>query len=169
MQQTLSIANAVRRVFSALAFVWLAQFGIALWFMIGQGYDRATADLVPIAGLGMVPVFAWLLRSGLPNLAGSKAKRIGMAMLYAVALYLIGLIVPAQAVLHGFPFTSPFDELWWLLGSATAVTATILAYTKGWARAAKAGSKGLVMGVLILLGSGVSVPLWRVFVFSFFG
>jgi hypothetical protein len=169
MQPTPSIANVARRILSSLVLVWMAQFGIAIWFMIGQGYDRATADLIPIAGMGIVPAFAWLIRAGLPTLEGTTAKRMGKAMIQAATLYLVGVIVPAQAVLRGLSFSSPFDELWWLLGLSSGMLAAYLAFTKGLSHSSQAGSRCLVISALIILGSGASVLLWRAFVFSFFG
>lgn len=169
MQSSFSISNALVRLGSALAIVWLGQFGIVLWFMIGQGYDRATADLIPIVGLAMLPIIAWLLRSGLPELKGPRSRRMGRAMLQAAILYAMGLIVPAQVILHGIPFSSPFDELWWMLGSATTVLAAMLIWRKGYLDGSARSARGVGFALLLLLGSALSLPGWRVFVFGFFG
>lgn len=169
VKQSRSISNALGRGVSALVLVWVAQFGVVLWFMIGQGYDRATANLVPWVGLAMLPLWAWLLRIGLPDVAGGRIVRAARALGHAAALYIAGLIVPAQVILHGFSLSSPFDELWWVLGSATVILAVGLAWSKSFSRRSMAGPRGVPIGLLIVLGSGASVPLWRAFIFSFFG
>lgn len=169
VKQSRSISNALGRGVSALVLVWVAQFGVVLWFMIGQGYDRATAIMVPWAGLAMLPMWAWLLRIGLPDVAGGSIVRAVRALGHAAALYIAGLIVPAQVTLRGFSLSSPFDELWWVLGSATVILAVGLAWSKGFSRRSMAGPRGVPIGLLIVLGSGASVPLWRALIFSFFG
>jgi len=151
------------RLLSSLLIVWLSQFGIAVWFMVGQGYDRATAGLVPWVGVVLLPLIAWLMRVGMRAQKDPWARKAGKALVQAAGLYAMGLIVPALVILNLLDLSSPFDELWWMMGCATAILAAILYRLKS------PEPKSALFGVLLLLGSVASIPGWRAFVLSFFG
>ncbi len=162
MRETSTISNRAGRLFSGLAIVWLSQFGIILWFMIGQGYDRATAGLVPLGGLALIPLVAWAVRAGLPALEDSTIKRLGMAHGQALALYVFGILVPAWIILRLLALPSPFLELWWMVGASTVILGSLVYYwkTPTYQRA--------FFALFFLVGCVASLPGWRLLIFSFF-
>lgn len=151
----------VRRVLTGALLVVLCQFGITVWFMIGQGYDRATANLVPVIAALLIPVLALLMKSG-TNVTAGTWVRYRTSLLGTVLLYGIGVLMPAAFVLHVHAFSSPFDELWWILGGSTVLgSAIVLAW------------KGLVPGLWLGWASFLLIVAGGVFglrqvVFSFF-
>lgn len=150
------------RLATALLLIWTLQFGIVLWFMIGQGYDRATATQIPWAGVLLLPIFGLLVRSGLPRVDGSRVKKVGIALVQAAGLYLGGVLVPGWVILHGLLLTSPFDELWWMLGASTILIWGLLVMLKS------PKDRRTLYAVLLFLGSAAALPGWRLFVLAFF-
>lgn len=155
---TSSIASRVLRAIVLLA---LLQFGVLVWFLIGQGYDRATANLIPQAGVLAVPLLACLLISGTRS-ESSWWVRYRSAVLRMAIVYAVGILVPGWVILHLVPFTSPFDELWWILGSVTVVSGGLAGWWAGivWA--------GWIPLVLMASGALASALGWRALLFSFF-
>ena len=149
------------RVLSTVVLSVLLQFGVLAWFLVGQGYDRATANLIPQAGVLAVPLLALLLMTG-TSASSPGAARYRKAVLRMAILYVLGVLVPGLAILHLVPFTSPFDELWWIMGSVTVVCGGLAAW---WAGLFRAGWIPSVLLAVILLASAFG---WRAFLFSFF-
>jgi len=151
-----------RRLVSAFTLVLLFQFGTAVWFMVGQGYDRATAGLVPWGGLLALPLVALLIRAGMPRGPGTRWGRLGRAMLAAAGLYVLAVLGPAWIILSLLDLGSPFSEFWWILGISSPALILMLTLLK-----TPAGRQWL-FGALLAGGGGVGILLVRAFVFSFF-
>ena len=152
----------VRSLFTAILLLWMLQLGIMAWFMVGQGYDRATAALLPRLGLLAIPLMALLIRAGMPRAITTRLARFSKAMLQAGALYAMSLLLPGWIILYLMNLESPFSELWWILGASTAVLVGLLTVLK-----APRSTWWLFAGALA--GSAIAgILLVRTIVFSFF-
>lgn len=152
----------VRSLFTAILLLWILQLGIMAWFMVGQGYDRATAALLPRLGLLALPLMALLIRAGMPRATKTRLARFSQAMLQAAALYAMSLLLPGWIILALMNLESPFSELWWILGASTTVVVSLLTVLKAprsiWWLFAGALAGSAIAGILLV----------RTIVFSFF-
>lgn len=171
MTRTSPSLNLRGRLLPGLLLLWASQFGLALWFMVGQGYDRATAEIVPVIGLGLLPLMALAFsfneafRYAVERVAGGKSSRMAlMPAMMVLFLLLFGLciIAPALVVLRLVQPPGPFDELWLMLGATTVMLGSaihVMTAPKG---------KQAFHALFFLIGAAVGLILIRLFVFSFF-
>jgi len=151
-----------RRVLTAAVLLWIVQLGIMAWFMVGQGYDRSTAAMLPWFGLLLVPVMAVLMRAGMPPWSPSRSIRMARSVAVAGILYLIGVLVPGWIVTTVMHLDSPFTELWSILTMSTALVVLGLVGHK-----APPHLRWHFLAVLILSGAAGWMLVRRI-VFSFF-
>jgi len=163
--------NLRGRLFPGLLLLWTSQFGLALWFMVGQGFDRSTAEIVPVMGIGLLPLMALAFsfneafRCAVERVAGKKSSRMAlMPAMMVLFLLLFGLTIlaPALVVLGLLQPPGPFEELWLMLGATTVLLGTaihVITAPKG---------KQAFHALFFLIGAAVGLILIRLFVFSFF-
>ena len=166
-----------KRVFTGRALVavlllGLVLFGIAMWFMVGQGYDRATARIVPQAALAIIPVLSAVLyfhsptRQAMELVFGRRPRFLGGWV--ATMAFLFGLLMATVGLAWALVFlvlkpASPFQELWYFLGGTTMLTGGIL-----YAVYAPVAYRALY-ALSILIGYGAVLVSVRSFILAFFG
>ena len=151
------------RLGTATVAVWIHQFGIVVWFLVGQGYDRSTASLVTWAALALLPLTACLIRAGLPEQDGSRFVRVSKALLQAVGCYAAGVLLPGWLIVNAASLGSPFSELWWILGSSSLVLGGIMVRLKA------PQERRLRFAFALLVACASGLLLWRTLIFSIIG
>ena len=171
MSRTSPTLNLSGRLLPGLLLLWASQFGLAIWFMVGQGYDRSTAEIVPVVGVGLMPLMAFAFtfneafRFAIEVVVGAKPSRMAaMPAMMVLFLSFFGLCIigPALVVLKLIQPSGPFSELWLMLGTTTVLLGAaihVITAPKG---------KQAFHAFYFLIGAALGLVLVRFFVFSFF-
>jgi len=159
------------RLISSFSVIAIIQFGVGIWFMVGQGYDRATAGivlqyaalLIPLGGLVLfyiAPFRAAMERwfGERPNLA---LGYLPMTAFVAVVVAL-GVGVPAFTTFVILEPASPFSELWIFMGGISMALGSLIYFIL------KPASHQRIFALVFLGLNAIILIGMRMFVFSFF-
>ena len=112
-----------------LLFLAVSLLVLVAWFMYGQGWDRASADMVVQRSLFLIPVLAFALMYSAPfnafstrifGVQASAVRKYLYMLLIVCALCIVGFGIPFLVVFKWQQPPSPFEELWMMMGG-TAV------------------------------------------------
>ncbi len=159
------------RLLPGMALLWGSQLGLAIWFLVGQGYDRTSAEIVPVIGLGMLPLTALAYSYNMAfcnfveQVVGKKPSRLALlpAMMVLFLLFFALCIVgPALIVLKLIQPPGPFEELWLMLAATTVLHGTAIHFLT------VPEGRQAFYALSFLIGASLGLILIRILVFSFF-
>lgn len=108
----------------------MAELAVVGWFMYGQGFDRASAQIVIKVSVLLIPIVSIILipdrsyRMVRERLFGVRAM-MGWSYITTLATFaattLVGIGIPALVVFGLIQPSGPFDELWLMMGGVTVL------------------------------------------------
>ena len=144
---------------------------LVVWFMYGQGWDRASAQMVVERSFLLLPVLAFALMFSAPFNQTTKkmlgetdsfVRRYVRMLGLLITLCLIGFGVPYLIVFIWQQPPSPFEELWMMMGGV----AVLMGGSIYWI--VKPGTHRHWFAFAYLAACAVVLFGLRAFVFSFF-